>query len=142
MARMIAFRKAHPILRQSRFLHSRERIIDGIEDLFWLRADGKPMTSSDWIDPMLSLVAVEMRTASGTPAYDALEYAIFAVFNAGAETKVVVPDPPEGQVWCEQIDTARPTIKPSHILHRKLTVAAHSVAILVLEQADVPHKEP
>jgi isoamylase len=91
---MIAFRKAHPILRQKRFLHARERIIDGKEDLFWRRADGKPMAGADWENPELQLVCVEMRTASGTPRYAALEYAIFAVFNAGAAVDVVVPEPP------------------------------------------------
>jgi glycogen operon protein len=30
--------QAHPVLRQ--FLHSRERMIDGVEDLFWWREDG------------------------------------------------------------------------------------------------------
>ena len=67
-ARMVAFRKAHPILRQKLFLHSRERAIDGLEDLFWWREDGQPMRTTDWIDPGRRLVAVEMRTASGHAA--------------------------------------------------------------------------
>ena len=65
---MIAFRKAHPILRQKRFLHSRERVIDGKEDLFWRRADGKAMTTADWEDPNLKCVCVEMRTRVGNAA--------------------------------------------------------------------------
>jgi pullulanase/glycogen debranching enzyme len=48
---MIAFRRAHPILRQQRFLHARERALDGLEDLFWWRPDGTPMTQADWDDP-------------------------------------------------------------------------------------------
>ncbi|NNF23222.1 MAG: glycogen debranching protein GlgX [Rhodobacteraceae bacterium] len=132
-ARMIAFRKAHPILRQKRFLHSRERWIDGIEDLFWRRADGAPMTQQDWIDPKLNMIAVEMRTASGTPEYAALEYAVFAVFNAGGSATVVLPDPPPGQVWSAQIDTARPDLKAARIDATALKVSEDSVAVLVLE---------
>jgi pullulanase/glycogen debranching enzyme len=48
---MIAFRRNHPILRQQRFLHARERALDGLEDLFWWRPDGTPMTQADWDDP-------------------------------------------------------------------------------------------
>ncbi len=130
---MIAFRKAHPILRQKMFLHSRERGLDGLEDLFWSRADGKPMQSGDWTDPKLSLVCVEMRTASGTPHYAALEYAIFVAFNAGRETEVRLPEAPPGQVWSQQIDTARPDVHPGRVKGAFVTVAADSVAAMVLE---------
>ena len=132
--RMIAFRKAHPILRQKLFLHSRERAIDGKEDLFWRRADGEPMTSSDWEDPDLKLVCVEMRSASGTPAYAALEYAIFAVFNAGPAVEVVVPDAPPGEVWSLQIDTSHPDADPRAVHGGNISAAEESVAVLVLEK--------
>jgi isoamylase len=130
---MIAFRKAHPILRQKMFLHSRERGIDGLEDLFWSRADGEPMQPGDWTDPKLALVCVEMRTASGTPHYAALEYAIFVAFNAGPETEVRLPGAPPGQVWSQQIDTARPDVHPGRVTGAFVTVAADSVAAMVLE---------
>jgi len=133
--RMIAFRKAHPILRQKRFLHARERIIDGKEDLFWRRADGEPMTGSDWEEPELQLVCVEMRTASGTPRYAALEYAIFAVFNAGAAIDVVVPESPAGEIWSLQIDTAHPDMEPRAVHGGKVSISAESVAVMVLEKA-------
>ncbi len=131
--RMIAFRKEHPILRQKLFLHARERAIDGLEDLFWWREDGEPMTTRDWIEPSRRLVAVEMRTASGTPPYAALETAIFMVLNAGAPATVVLPEPPKGQAWCRRIDTADPSAGPSRLSRESLDVAAESVTVLVLE---------
>lgn len=133
--RMIAFRKAHPILRQKLFLHSRERAIDGLEDLFWWREDGEPMTTTDWIDPSRRLVAVEMRTASGTPLYATLENAIFMVFNAGPAAKVVLPDPPEGQLWSLRIDTARPAAESERVDRSDYRIAAESLAVFVLETA-------
>ena len=54
-ARLIAFRKEHPLLRQKRFLHARERAIDSKEDLFWWRADGQQMTDADWNDDDLKI---------------------------------------------------------------------------------------
>ncbi|ARE38531.1 Glycogen debranching enzyme [Rhodovulum sp. P5] len=131
-AEMIAFRREHPILRQQMFLHSRERAIDHIEDLFWRRADGNPMRRADWEDPDLRLLTVELRTASGTPAYGALEYALFAVFNAGEATTVVIPEAPAGQGWSLHVETSRPGQPPIPVADH-LEMPAHAVAVLVLE---------
>lgn len=131
-ARMIAFRKAHPILRQKLFLHARERATDRIEDLFWRRADGVPMRRSDWENPELRLIAVELRTASGTPPYATLEYAIFAVLNAGEAVEVSVPEAPEGQRWSLHVDTSRPDLAPVPV-SGSLAMPARAVVVLVLE---------
>ena len=131
--RMIAFRRDHPILRQVRFLHSKERALDGLEDIFWRRADGQAMTSADWLDPGLKLVCVELRTASGTPHYAALEHAIFVVLNAGPETEVAVPEPPPGHRWSKRIDTAGPDHPAEPVWDPVMAVARESVAILVLD---------
>ncbi|WP_210527846.1 glycogen debranching protein GlgX [Rubellimicrobium arenae] len=132
---MIAFRKRHAILRQKRFLHSRSRTIDGQVDLFWRRADGMPMTEVDWNNLGQRLIAVEMRVASGTPDYivrTTREDAIFAVFNAGEEQLVFLPEHPLDRVWVLHVDTADPCAPPTRI-HRALKVAADSVVVLVLE---------
>lgn len=134
--RLIAFRKDHPILRQKLFLHSRERAVDGVEDLFWWREDGKPMEPMDWHDPARRLVAVEKRTAAGTPAYAALEYAVLLIFNAGETTRFVLPPAPKGQLWCHEIDTADPTSVPGVIKAREIDISGQSVSALVLVTPD------
>ncbi|WP_235441699.1 glycogen debranching protein GlgX [Rhabdonatronobacter sediminivivens] len=130
--RLIAFRAAHPVLRQKRFLHSRMRDTDGADDLIWWHASGQRMTAEDWQDPALSHVCVELRTASGTPAYDDLEYALFLVFNGGPEMHVALPRPPEGKVWSRHINTAAPDAAPE-TLAAIAHVPAHSVSALVLD---------
>ena len=136
--RMIAFRKARPILRQTRFLHSRAREEDEFVDLFWWHPAGRPMEPQDWEDPELRVICVEKRTAHGTPPWDAQETALFLVFNAGSALDVTLPDAPEGLVWTRALDTqsddgapdaaAPPTGGPT-------AVAAHSVVAFVLENA-------
>ncbi|WP_304613793.1 glycogen debranching protein GlgX [Paracoccus sp. (in: a-proteobacteria)] len=128
--RVIAFRRAHPILRQKRFLHSQPREQDGLPDLFWRRADGAPMTPDDWNDPDRRLLAAEMRMASGTPAYAALPGAVFVVFNNGPAAQVRLPDAPQGR-WRRRLDSARDddTDLPAHDLE---PIAADSVAAFVL----------
>ncbi|MEE2861953.1 MAG: glycogen debranching protein GlgX [Pseudomonadota bacterium] len=103
--RAIAFRQAHPILRQKRFLHSQPREEDGLPDLFWRREDGQPMTPEDWNDPDRRLLAAEMRMARGTPPYAALPGAVFVVFNNGPDARVRLPDAADGQ-WHRRLDSA------------------------------------
>ncbi|MGB1034700.1 MAG: glycogen debranching protein, partial [Primorskyibacter sp.] len=102
----IAFRKAHPILRQSRFLHARARLVDGKPDLFWRRYDGGLMQDDDWNDPNLRLLVAELRMASGTPEYHPREGAVVLALNAGPETRIALPRPPQGQDWIRAFDTA------------------------------------
>ncbi|MCC5975954.1 MAG: glycogen debranching protein GlgX, partial [Rubellimicrobium sp.] len=131
---VIAFRRQHPILGQTRFLHSQSRASDGKEDLFWWRADGQPMTEADWTNPDQRHLCVEMRTASGTPEYAVLEYAIFAIFNAGPGLTVTLPEAPKGQRWIRHLDTASPKAAPKTARARTI-VRANSVVALVLEPA-------
>ena len=132
---IIAFRKQHPILRQTRFLHSRNRATDGKEDLFWRSAAGQTMRDVDWNNPNFRHVAVEMRTASGTPGYAVLEYAVFVVFNVGDALTVTLPEPPAGQRWVRHVDTARPYAAPKPA-KGKTRVRGTSVVVLVLESDD------
>jgi glycogen operon protein len=132
---LIAFRKAHPILRQKLFLHSRERIVDGIEDLFWWRTDGRPMEAGDWQAPELSVLCAEMRTVSGTPAYAALEYAIFMVFNAGEAQTVTLPATPKGKYWESHIDTSEDHGVKVATPGSSVECPANSVLVMTLETA-------
>ena len=102
----IAFRKAHPVLRQRRFLHSRSRLIDGEPDLFWHRPDGAPMADADWNNPDLRIMIAEMRIASGTPMYMQREGALLVVLNAGGEVPISLPDTRDGAFWVRCFDTA------------------------------------
>lgn len=131
--RLVAFRREHPILRQKRFLHSRERIVDGFEDLFWWRPDGTPMRDLDWAAPDLKALCAEMRIASGTPSYAQREEAMFLVFNRGAAISVHLPACPEGHRWRLWIDTGHPDIEGEVVDGPILRAGHESVLALELE---------
>ncbi|MEL7026998.1 MAG: glycogen debranching protein GlgX, partial [Pseudomonadota bacterium] len=131
--RLIAFRKAHPVLAQRLFLHSNERAIDGAPDLFWRREDGQPMTEADWHDAKRALLAVEMRIASGTPAYRSVEDTVFMIFNAGEDAEVLVPKPSANHAWSLHLSTAEPDAAPRLIVGETVSSPADSVAVLVLQ---------
>ena len=133
--KLVAFRKAHPVLRQKLFLHSRERMIDGVEDLFWWREDGAAMRTIDWHDPARKLLAVEKRTAAGTPAYAASVYAALMIFNAGAAVTFQLPPAQDGQMWRHDIDTACMEHEPLVIEADTIEIEEQSVSALVLVTA-------
>ncbi len=131
---LIAFRKAHPILAQKLFLHSRERIVDGVEDLFWRRPDGAVMQTGDWQDPHLQCLCAEIRTVSGTPYYDVLlEASIFAVFNAGDRVEVNLPLAPDDLGWKWAIETAAPQHSLQRVPNGSVSVPGASVSVFVLD---------
>ncbi len=130
---MIRFRKEHPLLRQKRFLHARERTVDGREDLFWWRSDGTGMTEADWTDSTLDALSMELRMASGTPCYAETETAIFAVFNTGPARHWVLPDPPAGAGWEWRVETADPDRGPRPA-SGSVAIPAESVSVFVLEE--------
>ena len=102
----IAFRRMHPLLRQRRFLHSRKRLTDGAPDLFWRRANGKPMRQADWDNPDLDIIVAEMRMASGAPEYVQREGALLVVLNRGEAVEVTPPELPAGGAWVRRFDTS------------------------------------
>lgn len=103
----ISFRKMHPLLRQSRFLHSRKRLIDGEPDLFWRRTNGEPMRQADWDNPNLDIIVAEMRMASGSPEYVQREGALLIVLNRGAAVEITPPELPEDDTWVRRFDTSQ-----------------------------------
>jgi glycogen operon protein len=103
----IAFRKMHPLLWQTRFLHSRQRLVDGEPDLFWRRINGDPMRQEDWDNPDLNTLIAEMRMASGSPEYVKREGALLIVLNRGGAFKLTPPDLPAGDAWVRRFDTSQ-----------------------------------
>ncbi len=129
----ISFRKAHPIFRQRRFLHSNPRLVDGAPDLFWWQPDGTPMTPAVWDDPDQHIFIAEMRMAAGTPEYINREGALLVVMNSGKVREIVMPDPPEGQAWFRCYDTAASdATRPA----QGATIDTASIVVFSLSAAD------
>lgn len=106
VARLVALRRAHPVLRQRRFLHARDRAADGVPDVIWRRSDGNRPTPGDWHDPGFRCLGVELRMAA--EGADLGQSAIYAVFNSGAECVLRLPETAPG--WELILDTTRPDL--------------------------------
>ncbi|WP_436399082.1 glycogen debranching protein GlgX [Roseobacter sp. S98] len=103
-----AFRRAHPVLRQSRFLHGDTRVSDGQPDITWHDAGARTL---NWRDPCLSAICVMLRGAAGGPHdRNSRDTVHVAMINSDEEIKITLPSLPEGLVWHRGIDTRWPDV--------------------------------
>ncbi|WP_267897834.1 glycogen debranching protein GlgX [Pseudotabrizicola alkalilacus] len=105
IARLTALRRAHPVLRQRRFLHARKRAADDLPDVGWRKPDGSAPTPQDWHDPAFRALGVELRMAAegGDPCCDA----VLSYFNCGGAVPLTLP---ASARWALVLDTTRPDL--------------------------------
>lgn len=110
-ARLIALRRAHPVLRRRAFFSGRPHQQGGLRDLAWFTADGTEMTEQDWYTPgatlgmYLSGNDISQRDARGVRIVDD---SFLAVLHAAARPRpVTLPGPPWAQTYELLVDTAR-----------------------------------
>ena len=116
--RLIALRRTHPCLRQSRFVHGRGRAGDGAPDVEWLGLGDDPI---DWGDPGLAgfclllgeSVEAPARAASGDRSGrcngGGSGDRMALCFNRSptvVSTRLLAPG--NGRTWFRVLDTARP----------------------------------
>lgn len=113
--RLIALRKAHPVLRRTRFLHGRERSPDGIKDVTWFSPGGREKTAEQWQDRharclglMLNGRAGSFRTPDGRSAND--EVLLIVVNAYHGEVPFTLPQIPGGVGWRRLLDTTEPAL--------------------------------
>ncbi|MFH9226113.1 glycogen debranching protein GlgX [Streptomyces lydicus] len=110
-ARLIALRRAHPVLRRRAFFSGRPHEQGGLRDLAWFTADGTEMTEQDWYTPgatlgmYLSGNDISQRDARGIRIVDD---SFLAVLHAAARPRAVtLPGPPWAQSYELLLDTSR-----------------------------------
>lgn len=95
------------------------------------------MTPADWAEPDLRVICVEMRIASGTPAYAQREEALFMVFNGGAAPlEVTLPAAPSGLALAAPCRHRPARARAGIVTGGSVAVAAQSVQMLELERAN------
>lgn len=134
VAELSAFRSAHPVLRQTRFLHGAARAGDGLPDVEWFDASG---AVPDWHDPNLSTFCVLFRGSA-----DALVDTVFddvvliAINRAPRDVKLTLPEPPTGRRWQIGLRTGAPSdaIPRATDVH----ITAEEIVALSLTPRDAP----
>ncbi|MFB7635046.1 glycogen debranching protein GlgX [Streptomyces sp. NPDC056149] len=109
-ARLIALRRAHPVLRRRAFFSGRPQHRGGLRDLAWFRADGTEMTEADWYAPGATLAMylsgndIPQRDTHGTRVTDD---SFLAVLHADHRPRdVVLPGLPWAGAYELLVDTS------------------------------------
>ncbi|GAA0388049.1 glycogen debranching protein GlgX [Streptomyces luteireticuli] len=109
-ARLLALRRAHPVLRSRAFFSGRPRSADGLRDLAWFTPCGTEMTEADWYAPAATLGMylsggdIPRRGPDGGPVTDD---SFLVVLHAGDRPiDVTLPGPPWAAAYELLVDTA------------------------------------
>ena len=102
-ARLIALRKAHPLLRAGAFLYGQEEVAPGVLDIEWFDERGERLSPDDWQNPEGR--ALLMRRARRLPDGE-LELIALALNGADQTLSFVLPS--EGLALERLVDSADP----------------------------------
>lgn len=133
--RLARLRRAHPVLRQARFLHGRVRAQDGLRDLVWRKPDGQEPTPDDWNNPAWKTLCVEVRGAEEGRPGEAAGEAVFLILNADKGMAVTLPP---GGDWHLALDTARPEVPEMPVTTPTVACPATSVMVFIKRPAASP----
>jgi isoamylase len=124
VARLIAVRHRHPVLRSPHFLHGQEEFAPGIFNISWFDASGESVSNGSWDNPEERRLVVRFaaRNSDGTVCI------LTAFFNSTAEDQqfqLPAPTMPT-QIL---IDSANPDAPERDLEGQELTVAARAVVL-------------
>ena len=112
LKRLIAFRKAHPVLCCGRFLHGQTVSPDGLKDVTWLNPDGTEKAGTDWTNGWarsIALMLADRDARGGSTADDTL----LIMLNAHHEAvPFTLPSSDGTRNWRLEIDTGEPDLEP------------------------------
>jgi glycogen operon protein len=112
--KLIALRRALPMLRRGRFLTGTYDEELGSKDVTWLTPDGEEMTDENWTDGNARCVGVLLDgraqpTGIRRPGTDAT---LYLVFNAHHDVvNCTLPEAPGGAEWVLLVDTNQPELE-------------------------------
>jgi glycogen operon protein len=141
--RLIALRKAHPVLRRTRFLHGNESSPAGVKDITWFSPSGREKAAEQWQDRharclglMLDGRAGSYRAPDGRPADDGV---LLIILNAYHDVvPFTLPPSPDEAGWRQLLDTTAPALGDERIVHevgKPIGVPGRSLVLFVCEPA-------
>jgi glycogen operon protein len=125
-AACIALRRAHPVLRQTTFLHGAERMQDGLRDVEWRDFAGRP---ADWSDPGLGRLCLHLRGSGESAGGNASSDEAFLAFNNTPEpARLTLPRRAAGP-WVHTLDTSRDAQAAIPVTVPEVAVPPHSLCV-------------
>jgi isoamylase len=138
-AGLTRLRAQHPVFRRRRFFQGRPILGSSIEDIAWLRPDGRQMSDEDWRVGFARSVAIFLN-GRGIPERDELGRAIvddsfLLLVNAHhQQITFTVPGEAYGRFWEVVVDTADPLLararRRGSVPGARIRVSARAMRVL------------
>ena len=129
----VAFRKAHPVLRQERFLTG-ETAADGRIEIAWYKPNGDFMDEGAWNDAALRVLGVYLGKSIHAADSETMDD-LLLVFNAGGDCQFTLPSLNGITQWTRIVDTGAENPFSSHAAEEAAMVYAASLAIFAPKAA-------
>jgi glycogen operon protein len=131
--RIFQIRAANPVLRRRTFFRHDTSVSPAERDLWWVRADGREMTTDDWHDRGRHVLGMLIRGAATDEVDDRGRSfegeTILLLVNGGARShRFVLPAVPAPGLWEEVVNTARGGSRP--VREGAVNLVAHSLMLL------------
>ena len=125
-ARLIALRRQHPLLRDTRFLRGDADVLPGVKDVEWFDERCQALTSEAWQDP-------EARTLTLRRAGFDLdgEIEVVLLMHNGSHEDVTFALPPPRLEWNVLADSTAPEAAVHRLASERRQVGAHGFVLLV-----------
>ena len=114
-ARLAALRREHPVFRRQRFFQGRPIRGSSMDDIAWLRPDGRHMTDRDWTAELTPTIAIFLN-GRGIPDRNEIgerivDDSFLLLVNAHHEpVTFTLPSESYGRGWEIVLDTADPLL--------------------------------
>jgi isoamylase len=140
--RVLAFRRAHPVLQRRRFFRGDHVGSSRWKDLCWYRPDGVEMTIEDWSQPFVRSVGFTLGgDAIPTPddrGLQIIDDSLLVLMNAHHEPITFrLPEAEGGAAWLLELDTADDARGSDTAVRGTYTVEARALALLRQPAVDV-----
>ena len=137
--RLIALRKAFPVLHRSRFLVGAYNEELDVKDVTWLAPSGQEMAVEQWQDPdsrCLGMLVDGRAQATGIKRRGS-DATLLMIYNAGHDDiEFVLPIVAEGRSWIGLVDTGAPEQETQeYAFEHPIAVTSRSFRMLVLSSA-------
>ena len=133
VARLMALRRAYPVLRSRHFMHGKEEPAPGISDIAWFDQNGQPISTEAWNNPQERIIVLRRAARdeeSGTFS------ALTLLLNPTAERRTFLLPEPHGASRM-LLDSDAPEAPERDLDATKIEVAGRS-AVLIGERHSVP----
>jgi len=136
--RVLALRRANPVLRRRTYFGGAAVAQTGLKDITWLGADGRELTDAAWQDPRQRILGMLLH-GQATDEHDERgrlvtgETILLLVNGGGRSTRWPLPALPAPGTWIQEVHTARPGIRV--VRADAVPLVAHSLILLRYEES-------